>query len=196
MPTYAKSYVRGATVEDWRTQPCEADQERDLAVEQDLGTLAGAAVGDRRRARRGREAGLRRGVEQAGAVESLPLLERQDRVRRRGSEAAVVVAGKEVAERDQTLLRGLDRRVGRRKFQLRRLCDGDIGGFEEPTLRGSRNRSVIGPLVKTPGNMPAVAAASTSSRTFFVPCSRVSVWTSSDSLASMLSGFGPFAKAC
>ena len=107
------------------------DQQRDLAVEQDLGAPARTAAADRSRMRRGREPRLRRRVQQARAAEPLPFLEREDRVLGRRPEPAVGVALDQVAEVDQALAGGLHRSVGRREPELRRLRHGHVRRLEE-----------------------------------------------------------------
>jgi hypothetical protein len=70
-------------------------------------------------------------VEDARAVESLELLEGEDALARRRAGSPVVVAGDQVAQCDQPLLRGLHGRVGGRKSQRRRLRERDVGCLEE-----------------------------------------------------------------
>src|SRR5262249_10976806 len=112
------------------------DQERELAIEQDLGTLASQPGRDRRRTQRGRESrrGLR--VERSRARKPLPLLERQQRVRRLRPEPPVIVSLHEVAEVDELALELLRRLVGCGKPVLRREWNRNVRGLE--LLQGDR----------------------------------------------------------
>jgi hypothetical protein len=102
------------------------DQERDLAVEEDLGALSAPAPASGRWVRSGQEARLGPGVKRPRTVEPLPLLEGEYAVLRHGSEPAVGSPVEQVAKVDQPLLSALDSSARRGKRCTGRLRDRDV----------------------------------------------------------------------